>query len=63
MGRLIQAKIKEPLVDEILFGKLVDGGIAHVEVKDGKIEIVCEPRAKSDDDEPPARPREKVPVN
>ena len=63
MARLVQSTLKAPLANEILFGKLVAGGIAHVEVKDGKIEIVCEPRAKSDDDEPPARPREKVPVN
>ena len=31
MGRLIQAKIKEPLVDAILFGKLVDGGAVVVD--------------------------------
>ena len=36
MGRLIQEKIKQPLAEELLFGKLVDGGEVHVTVKDGK---------------------------
>jgi len=30
MARLIHQKIKEPLVDAILFGKLVDGGTVVV---------------------------------
>ncbi len=36
MGRLIQEKIKQPLAEELLFGKLADGGEVHVNVKDGK---------------------------
>jgi ATP-dependent Clp protease ATP-binding subunit ClpA len=36
MGRLIQEKIKQPLAEELLFGKLADGGEVHVSVKDGK---------------------------
>ncbi len=36
MGRLIQDKIKQPLAEELLFGKLADGGEVHVSVKDGK---------------------------
>ncbi|NMW32624.1 ATP-dependent Clp protease ATP-binding subunit ClpA [Altererythrobacter sp. RZ02] len=36
MGRLIQDEIKQPLAEELLFGKLVDGGEVHVTVKDGK---------------------------
>ncbi len=61
MQRLVQSTLKAPLANEILFGKLVDGGVAHVELVDGKIEIVCEPREKADDP-PPAR-KETVPVN
>ena len=34
MARLIHEKIKQPLANEILFGKLADGGNASVEVKD-----------------------------
>ncbi|HYK05801.1 MAG TPA: ATP-dependent Clp protease ATP-binding subunit ClpA [Thermoanaerobaculia bacterium] len=37
MGRLISTKIKEPLVDEILFGKLVSGG--HVVVDGDEKEL------------------------
>ncbi|WP_114521169.1 ATP-dependent Clp protease ATP-binding subunit ClpA [Altererythrobacter sp. ZODW24] len=36
MARLIQDKIKQPLAEELLFGKLVGGGEVHVTVKDGK---------------------------
>ncbi|KZY54436.1 ATP-dependent Clp protease ATP-binding subunit ClpA [Erythrobacter sp. HI0063] len=36
MGRLIQDKIKQPLAEELLFGKLADGGEVHVTIKDGK---------------------------
>ena len=36
MGRLIQDKIKQPLAEELLFGKLADGGEVQVMIKDGK---------------------------
>jgi ATP-dependent Clp protease ATP-binding subunit ClpA len=36
MGRLIQEKIKQPLAEELLFGKLVNGGEVHVRMKDGQ---------------------------
>ena len=42
MARLVQNTLKAPLANEILFGKLVNGGVAHVDLKDGKIDIVCE---------------------
>ncbi len=37
MSRLIHEKIKQPLAQEILFGKLVDGGSVVVEEKDGEL--------------------------
>jgi ATP-dependent Clp protease ATP-binding subunit ClpA len=43
MARLVQSTLKAPLANEILFGKLTNGGIAFVDVKDGKIDIRCEP--------------------
>jgi ATP-dependent Clp protease ATP-binding subunit ClpA len=43
MARLVQSTLKAPLANEILFGKLADGGTVHVDVKDGKIAIECEP--------------------
>ena len=36
MGRLIQEKIKQPLAEELLFGKLVHGGEVKVRLKDGE---------------------------
>jgi ATP-dependent Clp protease ATP-binding subunit ClpA len=37
MARLIQEKIKAPLAEEILFGRLQDGGAATVDEKDGEL--------------------------
>ena len=34
MARLIQDKVKQPLAEELLFGKLAHGGEVHVSVKD-----------------------------
>ncbi len=39
MARLIQNELKKQLADEILFGKLKGGGVAHVAVKDGKLAV------------------------
>jgi ATP-dependent Clp protease ATP-binding subunit ClpA len=39
MGRLISQKIKEPLVDEILFGKLAGGGHVIVDAVDGELRL------------------------
>jgi ATP-dependent Clp protease ATP-binding subunit ClpA len=37
MSRLIQEKIKQPLAEELLFGKLVHGGEVSVHLKDGAL--------------------------
>lgn len=44
LSRLIQEKIKKPLADELLFGKLVKGGTVYVSVDEEKDEIslMCE---------------------
>jgi len=47
MARLVQSTLKAPLANEILFGKLVNGGVAHVDVKNGEIDIACEGPADS----------------
>ena len=39
MARLIQDKIKRPLADELLFGKLVGGGRVSVDVRDGELVV------------------------
>jgi ATP-dependent Clp protease ATP-binding subunit ClpA len=45
MGRLIQEKIKQPLAEELLFGKLVHGGEVHVHVKDEALAFEITPAA------------------
>jgi len=43
MGRLIQEKIKQPLAEELLFGKLVHGGEVAVHMKDGAMAFEITP--------------------
>jgi ATP-dependent Clp protease ATP-binding subunit ClpA len=43
MARLVQTTLKGPLANELLFGKLAEGGTATVDLKDGAIDIVCVP--------------------
>ena len=45
MGRLIQEKIKQPLAEELLFGKLVHGGEVTVRLKDNALAFEIEPAA------------------
>lgn len=42
LGRVIQEEIKKPLAEELLFGKLVKGGIVKVAVRDGEISLRVE---------------------
>ena len=42
LGRVIQEHIKKPLAEELLFGKLVKGGVVRVIVKDDAIELQIE---------------------
>jgi ATP-dependent Clp protease ATP-binding subunit ClpA len=51
MARLVQSTLKAPLANEILFGKLVNGGIAFVDAEDGKIVIKYESAPKPDSGE------------
>ena len=37
MARTIQENIKKPLAEELLFGKLVKGGLISIDVKDDKL--------------------------
>ena len=45
MGRLIQEKIKQPLAEELLFGKLVHGGEVNVHMKEGVLAFEITPAA------------------
>ncbi len=40
LSRIIQKEIKKPLAEEMLFGKLTNGGIVTVDYKDGEIVFV-----------------------
>ncbi len=42
LGRVIQEHIKKPLAEELLFGKLLKGGVVKVGVKDDKIDLIIE---------------------
>ncbi|GGD59878.1 ATP-dependent Clp protease ATP-binding subunit ClpA [Croceicoccus mobilis] len=37
MGRVMQEKVKQPLAEELLFGKLAQGGEVHVTTKEGEL--------------------------
>ncbi|ODU46450.1 ATP-dependent Clp protease ATP-binding subunit ClpA [uncultured Aquimonas sp.] len=39
MARVIQDQVKRPLADELLFGKLVNGGRVNVVVREGKLAV------------------------
>ena len=43
MARVIQDKIKRPLADELLFGKLVGGGRVTIDVVDGELKVEAQP--------------------
>lgn len=42
LGRIIQEHLKKPLAEELLFGKLIKGGVVRVGVKDGKLDLQVE---------------------
>jgi len=42
MARVIQEKVKRPLADELLFGKLAEGGKVRLSVKDGELVVTTE---------------------
>jgi ATP-dependent Clp protease ATP-binding subunit ClpA len=42
MARVIQEKIKRVLADELLFGKLAEGGKVSLSVKDGELAVKTE---------------------
>ena len=54
MARLIQEKIKQPLAEELLFGKLASGGEVHVSLKDGQPSFELTPAP------PKAKPAKKA---
>ena len=43
MARLIQDRIKRPLADELLFGKLSNGGRVSIDARDGEMVVEAQP--------------------
>jgi ATP-dependent Clp protease ATP-binding subunit ClpA len=57
MARLLQDKIKQPLAEELLFGKLAGGGEVHVSIKDDAPAFELTPAApKVAKPRPPKKP-------
>ncbi|MEE4289749.1 MAG: AAA family ATPase, partial [Erythrobacter sp.] len=56
MSRLIQDRIKQPLAEELLFGKLADGGEVQVTIKDNKPSFELTPAP------PRTKPKRKAPA-
>ena len=48
MGRLIQERIKQPLAEELLFGKLAEGGEVQVTIRDNAPHFAITPAAPKD---------------
>jgi ATP-dependent Clp protease ATP-binding subunit ClpA len=48
MARLIQQEVKRPLADEILFGRLKDGGKAAIDEQGGELRFTFEPAAPAE---------------
>ena len=67
LARVIQDSIKKPLAEELLFGKLTNGGTVMVQLKDGKLDFVClpakaeEPRAPEEDPKQDEDDEDKAP--
>ncbi|MFN8392134.1 MAG: ATP-dependent Clp protease ATP-binding subunit ClpA [Bdellovibrionota bacterium] len=59
--RLIQSELKDKLADELLFGKLSNGGTAKVDIVDDKIAISFEAREEQNSSKRPSRRKEVVP--
>jgi ATP-dependent Clp protease ATP-binding subunit ClpA len=58
MQRLIQDTIRKALADELLFGRLTNGGSLNVDVDD-KGEVLLD--IKSADEPPPSKSKKKAP--
>jgi ATP-dependent Clp protease ATP-binding subunit ClpA len=61
MARVIDEKIKAELVDELLFGKLENGGSVHVDAKDGKLafEFTAADPPPDDEDQGGNKPKKR----
>ena len=67
LARVIQRHVKQPLADELLFGRLVKGGVVRIEVEGGALSFEIEEgkkpakRATKPAPKPPATREDKIP--
>ncbi len=47
MGRVVQEHVKRPLADGILFGALQHGGVAEIDLVDGKVVVTAKARERA----------------
>jgi ATP-dependent Clp protease ATP-binding subunit ClpA len=47
LARVVQKDVRDPLTDEILFGRLENGGTVTIGVDDGKLAFTYEPRVEA----------------
>lgn len=47
LGRVIQEQIKKPLAEELLFGKLVNGGVVKIDFKENDLKFDIKPEKQS----------------
>ncbi|MDB5478238.1 MAG: clpA [Alphaproteobacteria bacterium] len=63
LARVIDAQVKKPLIDELLFGQLVNGGEVHIALKEDKLDFKIIPLRKPKEKTPaakaPRKPRAK----
>lgn len=62
MSRLIQEKIKQPLAEELLFGKLINGGEVKVRLKDKELTFEVTPAAPAAKKKKKSTPKKKAPT-
>ena len=54
LGRVIQTEVRDPLTDEILFGRLENGGTVTISLEDGKLKFSFEAPARLEKTPAPA---------
>lgn len=59
LARVIDAEVKKPLVDELLFGKLAHGGEVQIDLKNDALVFTYLPARKKDADKPAKTPKPK----
>ncbi len=64
MERLIKKEIRQPISEELLFGKLTEGGSVSLRVEKERLKVVCRKKGASrktaKKEQPPPVPEESI---